>query len=126
VLDALGGVVVVFTLPPPAPASLESQSHSHSPTSDTNRARDLIRHVGTVVRDGLGGWEWDGVGLCLGIGELDEDNIWEWEDAAAEWGLEFVQMRTRSGGGGASDVEERRNEFGGRFHVALFLRVFGI
>ncbi|KAH8664205.1 hypothetical protein BX600DRAFT_463981 [Xylariales sp. PMI_506] len=90
VLDVLGGVVVVFPLPT-------------KPQSDEGEAaKELIRHVGTVVKEGLGGWNWDGVGLCLGVGEIDD--VDEWDDCAAEWGLEFVQVRAKS--------VESRNEFG--------------
>lgn len=88
VLDVLGGVMVVFALP------------TTGPRDDT---RALLEEVGKVVREGLGGWEWDGVGLCLGVGEDVTD---EWEDACAECGLEFVQV------GGRADGE--KNEFGGK------------
>ncbi|OTA68069.1 hypothetical protein K449DRAFT_345342 [Hypoxylon sp. EC38] len=90
VLDVLGGVMVVFSLP------LKSQA------DESKAARELIQNVGKVVKDGLGGWSWDGVGLCLGIGEIDD--VDEWEDCCAEWGLEFVQVRNQSVPG--------RNEFG--------------
>ncbi|KAI0110572.1 hypothetical protein F4776DRAFT_642384 [Hypoxylon sp. NC0597] len=90
VLDVLGGVMVVFSLP------LKSQA------DESKTARELIQNVGKVVKDGLGGWSWDGVGLCLGIGEIDD--VDEWEDCCAEWGLEFVQVRNQSVPG--------RNEFG--------------
>ncbi|KAI0141585.1 hypothetical protein GGR57DRAFT_495904 [Xylariaceae sp. FL1272] len=90
VLDVLGGVMIVFPLPM-APRSDEARS-----------AKDLINHVGKVVKDGLGGWEWDGVRLCLGVGEIDD--VDEWEDCCAEWGLEFVQVRKQS--------TPTRNEYG--------------
>ncbi|KAI1414426.1 hypothetical protein F5Y13DRAFT_158531 [Hypoxylon sp. FL1857] len=90
VLDVLGGVMIVFSLP------LESQA------DESKAARELIQNVGKVVKDGLGGWSWDGVGLCLGVGEIDD--VDEWEDCCAEWGLEFVQVRNQSVSG--------RNEFG--------------
>ncbi|XXH00930.1 Transcription elongation factor SPT4 [Hypoxylon texense] len=90
VLEVLGGVMVVFALPA-------------QPQSDQGKAaRELIQNVGKVVKDGLGGWSWDGVGLCLGVGEIDD--VDEWEDCCAEWGLEFVQVRNQS--------VEGRNEFG--------------
>ncbi|KAI1763274.1 hypothetical protein GGR53DRAFT_497915 [Hypoxylon sp. FL1150] len=90
VLEVLGGVVVVFGIPV-------------QPQSDEGKAaRELIQHVGNVVKDGLGGWSWDGVGLCLGVGEVDD--VDEWEDCCAKWGLEFVQVRNKS--------VEGRNEFG--------------
>ncbi|KAJ3550921.1 hypothetical protein NPX13_g11448 [Xylaria arbuscula] len=90
VLEVLGGVMIVFALPVNA-------------SSDEGKAsQDLIRQVGKVVKEGLGGWEWDGVGLCLGVGEIDDVDIWE--DCCAESGLEFVQVRGQS--------TPSRNEFG--------------
>lgn len=93
VLEVLGGVVVVFSLP------VKSQ------TDEIKAAQELIQNVGKVVKDGLGGWSWDGVGLCLGVGEIDD--VDEWEDCCAEWGLEFVQVKSQS--------VATRNEFGGTF-----------
>ncbi|KAI2629283.1 hypothetical protein GGS26DRAFT_560112 [Hypomontagnella submonticulosa] len=90
VLEVLGGLVVVFSLP------VKSQ------TDKTKATRELIQNVGKVVKDGLGGWSWDGVGLCLGVGEIDD--VDEWEDCCAEWGLEFVQVKSQS--------VASRNEFG--------------
>ncbi|KAI1372810.1 hypothetical protein F4677DRAFT_456343 [Hypoxylon crocopeplum] len=90
VLEVLGGVMVVFPLP------VQSQS------DEAKSARELIQNVGKVVKDGLGGWSWDGVGLCLGVGEIDD--VDEWEDCCAEWGLEFVQVKNQSVPG--------RNDFG--------------
>ncbi|CAJ2507105.1 Uu.00g082910.m01.CDS01 [Anthostomella pinea] len=82
VLQVLGGVMVVFSLP------------VKSDSEEGKAARELIQHVGKVVKDGLGGWGWDGVGLCLGVGEIDD--VDEWDDCCAEWGLELVQVRTQS------------------------------
>lgn len=91
VLDVLGGLVLVFPLP-------------MKPDTDEGRAaRELIQHVGKVVQDGLGGWAWDGVSLCLGVGEIDQ--VDEWDECAAAAGLEFVQIRAQA--------SETRNEFGG-------------
>ncbi|KAF7536415.1 hypothetical protein G7054_g4526 [Neopestalotiopsis clavispora] len=90
VLDVLGGVVVIFPLP------------SKSDGDEARAARDLIEHVGKVVKEGLGGWQWEGVGLCLGFGELDD--VDEWDECAAENGLEFVQVRAK--------MSEARNEYG--------------
>jgi len=84
--------MVVF----PLPTSAQSD--------EGKAAQDLIKHVGRVVKDGLGGWGWDGVGLCLGVGEIDDVDVWE--DCCAEWGLEFVQVRSSS--------TPVRNEFGGQ------------
>ncbi|KAI0452423.1 hypothetical protein F5B21DRAFT_483540 [Xylaria acuta] len=90
VLEVLGGVMVVFALP------------VHSQSEEGKSARELIQQVGKVVKDGLGGWGWDGVGLCLGVGEIDDVDVWE--DCCAESGLEFVQVRNQS--------TPARNEFG--------------
>ncbi|KAI8155648.1 hypothetical protein KHU50_010120 [Colletotrichum sp. SAR 10_65] len=67
--------------------------------------------VGKVVREGLGGWAWDGVGLGIGVGEGDAE---EWEELCAEWGLEFVQVR-----GGKKD--DGRNEFGEKMGIPRVL-----
>ncbi|KAI1738456.1 hypothetical protein F4680DRAFT_180164 [Xylaria scruposa] len=90
VLEVLGGVIIVFALP------VLSQSE------EGKSSKELIQHVGKVVKDGLGGWGWDGVGLCLGVGEIDDVDVWE--DCCAESGLEFVQVRNQS--------TPSRNEFG--------------
>lgn len=89
VLGVLGGLVLVFALPT---------------TAAGDEARELIRSVGRVVKDGLGGWQWDGVGLAIGVG--DAPDVEEWDELSAEAGLEFVQL-----GGKLPD----RNEFGGEF-----------
>lgn len=86
VLGVLGGLVLVFAVPPP---------------SEAEQTRQLIRQVGRVVKDGLGGWAWEGVGLAVGVGEGETE---EWDEACAEVGLEFVQL---------SGNEPARNEFGG-------------
>jgi hypothetical protein len=88
VLAVLGGIVIVFPLPG---------------TQSAASTRDLIKHVGRVVKEGLGGWEWDGVGLAVGIGEGEVD---EWDGLCAEAGLEFVQLTGKDQG---------RNEFGGTY-----------
>ncbi|KAI0805734.1 hypothetical protein GGR55DRAFT_654812 [Xylaria sp. FL0064] len=90
VLDVLGGVMIVFTLP----------VHAHS--DEGKSSQELIKQVGKVVKEGLGGWSWDGVGLCIAVGEIDDVDIWE--DCCAESGLEFVQVRSQS--------TPSRNEFG--------------
>ncbi|RFU75404.1 hypothetical protein TARUN_6853 [Trichoderma arundinaceum] len=90
VLAVLGGLVLVFAIPSDKPSALTAE---HEPPS-------LIRHVGSVVQKGLGGWEWDGVRLAIGIGEGDAD---EWDELCAEAGLEFVQLKS-----GQSD----KNEYG--------------
>lgn len=89
----MGGLVIVFSLP------------AQSQSDEAKAARELIQNVGKVVKEGLGGWSWDGVSLCLGIGEIDDVN--EWEDCCSDLGLEFVQVRNKT--------IEQRNEFGGTF-----------
>lgn len=107
VLEVLGGLAVVFALPSAAaaaavPDSVTATTAAPQPSAEETRA--LITEVGRVVREGLGGWSWDGVSLGIGVGEGEETE--EWEDLCAEWGLEFVQVR-----GGKRD--EGKNEFGG-------------
>ncbi|KAK3370346.1 alpha and gamma adaptin binding protein p34-domain-containing protein [Podospora didyma] len=127
VLAVLGGLVVVFGLPPPSTSSSSSSSTSASRKEvDIKEAREktkeLIGHVGKVVREGLGGWEWDGVTLGVGVGDLGGENdeheemMDEWEDYCAEAGLEFVHFST---GGGTSSAagkdkteKKEKNEFG--------------
>ena len=100
VLAVLGGVVVVFPLPINTGTGTGTDTNAQD---NATAARNLISSVGKVVREGLGGWEWDGVRLCLGVGEIDD--VDEWEDCCAEWGLEFVQVRSQN--------VPARNEFGG-------------
>ncbi|TDZ19465.1 Increased recombination centers protein 6 [Colletotrichum orbiculare MAFF 240422] len=99
VLGALGGVAVVFAIP-------SATASASAPTAE--RTRKLIEEVGKVVNDGLGGLDWNGVGLAVGVGEGDAE---EWDEAAASWGLEFVQVR-----GGRAD--EGKNEFGEKLGIA--------
>ncbi|KAF5707121.1 Increased recombination centers 6 [Fusarium mundagurra] len=95
VLAVLGGVVVVFTAGP------ISSSKDHP-------AKELVEHIGKVLKKGLGGWEWDGVGLAIGVG--GDGNEEEWDEICAEAGLEFVSL------GGKGDTG--RNEFGEKTGVA--------
>ncbi|KAL6879130.1 hypothetical protein J3F83DRAFT_725182 [Trichoderma novae-zelandiae] len=81
VLAVLGGLVIVFAIPGASPAAL---------TAD-NDLPSLIRHVGSVLQKGLGGWDWDGVRLAVGIGEGDAD---EWDELCNDVGLEFVQVKS--------------------------------
>lgn len=110
VLEVLGGVVVVFSLPRAGGAGEEEEE------------RELVRCVGRVVREGLGGWEWDGVGLAVGVGEVDlaadgGEVLDRWEDLCSEWGLEFVHLSPEKGDGDRGG----RNEFGGRFTFSVGL-----
>ncbi|KAK4138359.1 hypothetical protein BT67DRAFT_453038 [Trichocladium antarcticum] len=136
VLAVLGGVVLVFALPPssssssssspPPPVSTSvsvSAPRHHQDGGPGDAARELVRQVGRVVRQGLGGWEWDGVALAVGVGEVavavegdgDDGELDAWEDLCAGCGLEFVHV-SRAGGGG-----EGRNAFGERTGVARVL-----
>lgn len=95
VLEVLGGVVVVF----PVSASASSSQN-----------KDLIREVGRVVKEGLGGWEWDGVGLGVGIGEVPHlDDLDMWDELCGDAGLEFVHV------GPSATPDDAKNEFGGKF-----------
>lgn len=95
VLAVLGGLVVVFALPATPPVAVGDGAGA---------ARELIRQVGRVVGEGLGGWEWDGVRLAVGVGESQDAE--EWDELCAEAGMEFVQV----GGGRQPGL----NEFGGK------------
>lgn len=91
VLAVLGGIVLVFAIPSGKPSAL---------TAD-NDPPSLIQHVGSILRKGLGGWDWDGVRLAVGIGEGDAD---EWDELCTEAGLEFIQLKSE---------QKDKNEFGG-------------
>jgi hypothetical protein len=91
VLAVLGGLVLVFAIPSASPTAL---------TAD-NQLPSLIRHVGSVLQKGLGGWDWDGVRLAVGIGEGDAD---DWDELCSEFGMEFVQLKSG---------QKEKNEFGG-------------
>lgn len=41
------------------------------------------------MKKGFGGWEWDGVGLVVGVGEGIME---EWDEVCVEVGLEFVYV----------------------------------
>ncbi|KAF6845071.1 alpha and gamma adaptin binding protein p34 [Colletotrichum musicola] len=113
VLSVLGGLAVVFALPAAATSSSPSPAVGgpETTTPSAQQTRALITEVGKVVREGLGGWSWDGVSLGVGVGEGETE---EWEDLCAEWGLEFVQVR-----GGKKD--DGRNEFGEKMGISRVL-----
>lgn len=99
VLEVLGGIVVVFAIP-----------SSSSPSKDETIA--LINEVGRLVREGLGGWEWDGVRMAVGVGPVEHlDDLDTWDEVCGDAGLEFVHDGATATGGGGTDV---RNEFGGK------------
>ncbi|KAL5612892.1 hypothetical protein BROUX41_004031 [Berkeleyomyces rouxiae] len=120
VLEALGALVVVFsssaspkdTVVTKAAAESTPESTRDKKTESAQTAStsgDLLREIGRVVKDGLGGWEWDGVALAIGVGE-NETYMDEWEDCCAELGLEFVVVR-------GSPKDKGRNEFGEKMGV---------
>lgn len=77
-LDALGGLMIVFSLP-----SAEKEAET----------REVIEQIGRILTDGLGGWEWRGVNLAVGVGE---GSFEKWEDICMEAGwVEFVQLTGR-------------------------------
>ncbi|KAM3558262.1 hypothetical protein ARSEF4850_004691 [Beauveria asiatica] len=88
VLAVLGSLILVFSIPDSTATAADS-------------TRQLIRQVGKVVHDGLGGWAWDGVKLAVGVGSAPD--VDEWDELCAEAGLEFVQV-----GGG----EDKLQQFG--------------
>lgn len=101
VLEVLGGIVAVFAIPPATADSSSSNDHA----KDT---KDFIREVGRVVKEGLGGWEWDGVSLAVGVGEVAHlDDLDVWDEVCGDAGLEFVHVAS-------SAAEDARNEFGGK------------
>lgn len=128
-LGVLGGMVCVFELPP--------SSKSQTSPSQKQKTKELIQEVGKVVREGLGGWEWEGVGLAVGVTspakdqmEVDdmEEEINEWDDLCAEWGLEFVHHRVlpdtdsaSKGKKGAEEDKDKRNEYGEKMGIARVL-----
>lgn len=107
VLEVLGGVVAVFAIPPDAADS----SIGH------DQVKNLIREVGKVIKEGLGGWEWDGVTLAVGVGEVAHlDDLDMWDEVCGDAGLEFVHVAS-------SAAEDARNEFGGKNTSSLSLLV---
>lgn len=98
VLEVLGGVVAVFAIP----------SDTADSSSGSDQVKNLIGEVGKVVKEGLGGWEWDGVSLAVGVGEVAHlDDLDVWDEVCGDAGLEFVHVAS-------SAAEDARNEFGGR------------
>lgn len=103
VLAVLGGLVVVFALPTDL-----------GPGGSGGEVGHLIRQIGRVVNEGLGGWDWDGVRLAVGIGQGEAD---DWHELCAEAGLEFVHLDHIEGGdeiGGKDDLaaDERAEKTG--------------
>lgn len=93
VLEVLGGVVVVFAI--------------SAGTASPSTRKELITAVGRLVKEGLGGWEWDGVTLAVGVGEAAHlDDLDTWDELCGDAGLEFVHVV-------ASTAIGTKNEFGG-------------
>lgn len=104
VLEVLGGVIVVFAIPK-TPAS-------------SSATKELIREVGKVVKEGLGGWAWDGVGLGVGVGEVAHlDDLDIWDEACGDAGLEFVHLAS------SAAAPDAKNEFGGKSCASVSVTV---
>ncbi|ROT38984.1 hypothetical protein SODALDRAFT_332426 [Sodiomyces alkalinus F11] len=126
VLDVLGGIAVVFPISPPALPATDSTTASRTEQNDEQEDRSssthrLLRQVGRVVREGLGGWQWDGVGLAIGVAgggtgtDLDHEKIAAtWEEVCAEAGLELVLIR-------GHESDQGRNEFGEKMGIPRVL-----
>ena len=82
------------------------------------QVKELIHHVGRVLGDGLGGWEWDGVRIAVGVGGpspatgggIDDGYgaAGEWDEVCADAGMEFVHVPSWAAASAPGD----RNEFG--------------
>lgn len=106
VLEVLGGVIVVFAIPT-TPAS-------------SSATKDLIREVGKVMKEGLGGWAWDGVGLGVGVGEVAHlDDLDIWDEACGDAGLEFVHLAPSAAS--AAAAPDAKNEFGEKMGISRVL-----
>ncbi|KAK4164951.1 hypothetical protein QBC43DRAFT_209604 [Cladorrhinum sp. PSN259] len=103
VLEVLGGIVIVFPV------------HGHD-----SRQKGLLEQVGRVVREGLGGWEWGGVSLAIGVGtegvETEDGVVDDWEDLCAGCGMEFVYWENTKKG-----EKGKRNEYGERVGIERVL-----
>ncbi|PFH60998.1 hypothetical protein XA68_18416 [Ophiocordyceps unilateralis] len=93
VLAVLGGLIVVFGLP--------------ANKAEEEMLRSLLVNVGRVVHGRLGGWEWDGVRLAIGVGD-DEDGADTWDEVSAEAGFEFVRVGMQK----SDDVDELGERIG--------------
>ncbi|KAL0466904.1 alpha and gamma adaptin binding protein p34 domain-containing protein [Neurospora intermedia] len=136
-------------------SSSDNDDDAKVKAAQKEKTRELIKGVGKVVREGLGGWEWEGVGLAVGVTttrttttttaaaaasdigggggetttmEMDadmEDEINEWDDLCAEWGLEFVHHQVVVGSSSSSNNnkkrEGKRNEYGEKMGIARVL-----
>ncbi|KAJ6440059.1 alpha and gamma adaptin binding protein p34 [Purpureocillium lavendulum] len=100
---------------------------SASASPDTaQQVKELIHHVGRVLGEGLGGWEWDGVRIAVGVGGppatvpddgFHDDAADEWDELCAEAGMEFVHVPAWSASSAAS-ARSGRNEFGEKTGMA--------
>lgn len=91
---------------PPASTSPPSAAEGRG----GGKAGELIEEVGRVVKEGLGGWGWDGVVVAVGVGRDEEG---EWEERCAEGGMELVVLTGK-------EVEGARNEFGGTSLLSFY------
>ncbi|KAK3997518.1 hypothetical protein QBC44DRAFT_354546 [Cladorrhinum sp. PSN332] len=105
VLDVLGGIVVVFPV-------------AGDDIDDGQRHKKMIEQVGKVIKEGLGGWEWGGVSLAIGVGGTQEDDgaVDEWDDLCAGLGMEFVHWEGM-GQKGEGKEKGKRNEYGERVGI---------
>ncbi|EGS17621.1 uncharacterized protein CTHT_0069610 [Thermochaetoides thermophila DSM 1495] len=174
VLAVLGGLILVFVIPPPSvtptlsslpaaaavpqPSQPPPSSSDPEPTASTQPStilalpdpisplipspsltRDLITQIGRLIHQGLGGWEWDGVTLAIGISvvgpasagsQLDDDDgedvLNGWEDLCAENGMEFVHIPVSAlKDKKDKEGEKKRNKFGERVGLERVLEALG-
>ena len=77
--------------------------------ASSSATKELISEVGKVVKEGLGGWQWDGVGLGVGVGEVAHlDDLDVWDEACGDAGLEFVHVAS------SATAPDAKNEYGGK------------
>ncbi|CAG8956406.1 hypothetical protein HYFRA_00003789 [Hymenoscyphus fraxineus] len=93
VLLSLGAIIVTFKKPLSAP--------------DLDAIKELLTHVGEVVREGCG-YDWDGVVLAVACRQSQTPVLrmekGEWEDLCQDAGFEFVDLEE---GGGRNEFREK-------------------
>ena len=123
VLGVLGGVLVVF------PLSSSSSSTAGNGDGDVGTQeqqqqqqqllhKETVKSAGKVIRDGLRGWEFEGVGLAVGVGPgpVGDEVLDDWEDLCAGFGMEFVYIEG-VGTGKPGTEKGKRNEYGEKVGV---------